>query len=197
MCDYCDDKGTIVVVKGTITVEADNYEHKRNKSLTLALKNNSPFIVCISKVNNVLIDNAEGLDMVIPMYNLIEYIKNYSKISRSLWNYHRDELTNDRNDNNNFNKNLVNSKSFKYKTSIIGSAYNVDEDNNAYVADEAGTKEVEIVVSLKNLSNFWRTLDIPLINCELSLYLTWSENCVITKIDKTVRAAQGNNPVLY
>ena len=194
LCDYCDE---YIVVKRTITVEADNYEDKRNKSLTLALKNNSPFIGCISKVNNVLIDNAEGLDIVTPMYNLIEYIKKYSKISRILWNCYRDELTNDRNDNNNFNKNLVNSKSFKYKTSIIGSTYNVDEDNNADVADKVGTKEVEIVVSLKNLSNFWRKLDIPLINCEVSLNLTWSENCVITKLDKTVRAAPGNNPVLY
>ena len=191
MCDYCDE---YIVVKGTITVEADNYEDKRNKSLTSALKNNSPFTGCISKVNNVLIDNAEGLDIVIPMYNLIEYIKNYLKISR---HYYRDELTNDRNDNNNFSKNLVNSKSFKYKTSIIGSTYNVDEDNNAYVAHKTGTKEAEIVISLKNLSNFWRTWDIPLINCEVSLTLTWSENCVITKIDKTVRTAQGNNPVLY
>ena len=194
LCDYCDE---YIVVKRTITVEADNYEDKRNKSLTLALKNNSLFIGCISKVNNVLIDNAEGLDIVTPMYNLIEYIKKYSKISRILWNCYRDELTNDRNDNNNFNKNLVNSKSFKYKTSIIGSTYNVDEDNNADVADKVGTKEVEIVVSLKNLSNFWRKLDIPLINCEVSLNLTWSENCVITKLDKTVRAAPGNNPVLY
>ena len=81
LCDYCDE---YIIVKGTITVEAENYEDKRNKSLTLALKNNSPFIGCISKVNNVLIDNAEGLDIVTPMYNLIEYIKNYSKISRIL-----------------------------------------------------------------------------------------------------------------
>ena len=88
------------------------------------------------------------------MYNLIEYSKNYSKTSRSLWNYYRDELTNDTNDND-FNKNVVNSKSFKYKTSIIGSTYNVDENNDAYVENKAGRKDVEIVIPLKHLSNFW------------------------------------------
>ena len=89
------------------------------------------------------------------MYNLIKYSKNDSKTSGSLWNYYKDKLTNDTNDNNNFNKDVVNSKSFKYKTSIIGSTYNVDENNDAYVANKAGTKDVEIVVPLKHLSNFW------------------------------------------
>ena len=89
------------------------------------------------------------------MYNLIEYSKNYSKTSRNLWNYYRDELTNDTNDNNDFNKNVVNSKYFKYKTSIIESTYNVDENNDAYVGNKAGRKDVEIVIPLKHLSNFW------------------------------------------
>ena len=71
-----------------------------------------------------------------------------------MWNYYRDELTNDTNDND-FNKNVVNSKSFKYKTSIIGSTYNVDENNDAYVENKAGRKDVEIVIPLKHLSNFW------------------------------------------
>ena len=57
----------------------------------LALKNNAPFIRCISKINNALIDNAEDLDVVMPMYNLIEYSKNYRKTTGSLWNYYRDE----------------------------------------------------------------------------------------------------------
>ena len=71
-----------------------------------------------------------------------------------MWNYYRDELTNDTNDNNDFNKNVVNSKSFKYKTSIIGSTYNVDENNDAYVGKKADSKDVEIVIPLKHLSNF-------------------------------------------
>ena len=168
--DISNFRDAYIGVKGTVTVKADNYEHKRNESL--ALKNSAPSISCISKINNVLIDNAEDLDIVMPMYNLIEYSKNYSKTTGSLWNYYRDELTSDTNNNNNFNKNVVNSRSFKYKTSIIGSAYNVDENNDVYVANKAVAKDVEIVVPLKHLSKFWRTLDMPLINCEVSLTLT-------------------------
>ena len=60
------------------------------------------------------------------MYSLIEYSKNYRRTTSSLWNYYRDELTDDRNNNNFLNKNVINSESFKYKTSITGSTYNVD-----------------------------------------------------------------------
>ena len=132
-----------------------------------------------------------------PMYNLLKYSKNYSKTTGSLWNYCKDELTDDTNDNNNLNKNVINSKSFKYKTSITGSTYNVDAritddagnqvNNTAYDAHKSGKKEVEIAVPLKYLSNFWRTLNMPLFNCEVSLILTWSENCVFTSIEKRAR----------
>ena len=115
----------------------------------------------------------------------------------SLWNYYRDDLTEDTNNINFLNKNLINSESFKYKTSITGSTYNVDAritnkegnqvNNPAHDANKSGKKEVEIAVPLKYLSNFWRTLNMPLINCEVSLILTWSENCVITSIEKRVR----------
>ena len=93
-----------------------------------------------------------------PMYNLIEYSDNYPKTSRSLWQYYKDVP----------NGNLTNSESFKYKVKITGNTPN----NN--------TKDVEITVPLKYLSNFWRTLEMPLINCEVQLILTWSKNCVIT-----------------
>ena len=56
----------------------------------MAFKNNAPLISCISKISNTLIDDAKDLDVVMSMYNLIEYSKNYSK-TRSLWNYYRDE----------------------------------------------------------------------------------------------------------
>ena len=65
-------------------------------------------------------ENVEDLDIVMPMYNLPEYSKNYSKTSGSLWNYYRDELTHETNDDNGPNKNVINSKPFKYKTSITG-----------------------------------------------------------------------------
>ena len=92
----------------------------------------------------------------------------------SLWNYCRDELTDDKNDINFPNKNLINSESFKYKTSVTGSTYNVDAkvsnaesnqiNNPAFVVNKFGKKEIEISVPLKYLSNFWRTLDMSLIN---------------------------------
>ena len=172
------------------------------------LKNNAPFISCISKINGVLIKNAEDLDVVMPMYNLLEYSKNYSKTSDSLWNHYRDELTNERNDNNGPNKNVINSKSFRYKTSITGSTYNVprrinDEDDNPannpdYVANKRDTKEVEVAVPLKQLRNFWNSLNIPLVNCEVSLALSWSPTCVITSMEKRILVAgmpsRGNSP---
>ena len=133
------------------------------------------------------------------MYNLLEYSKNYSKTSASFWNYYSDELTDERNDNNNPNKNVINSKSFKYKTIITGSTYNVpwkinDADGNPvknpnYDQNKKGTKEVEIAVPLKHLSNFWKMLDIPLSNSEVSLTLIWSGTCVITSMEKVILVA--------
>ena len=117
-----------IVVKGNIIVtNPDNA--KRNKSV--AFKNNAPFINCISKINGVKIDNAEDLDVVMPMHNLIGCIKNYRKITGSLWNYYRDKPRNPLSSN---------SDSFKYKTSIQGNSYNVDDDQADYDANKVGKK---------------------------------------------------------
>ena len=162
LCDYSD---AYIVVKGKVTVTNPNNNAYDKK---LALKNNAPFLSCVSKINNTLNDNAEDLDIVMPMYNLLEYSKNYRKTTGSLWNYYRDELNSGAVGNINYS--IKNSKSFDYKTSITGKL----EGNNVEKDD------VGIVVPLKYLSNFWRALDLPLINYEVSLTLTWSENCVIT-----------------
>ena len=82
--DLCDFSDAYIVVEGDITLEGDNDANKRNKNL--AFKNNAPFINCIWKTNGLKIDNAEDLDVVMPMYNLLEYIKNYRKTTGSLWN---------------------------------------------------------------------------------------------------------------
>ena len=134
-----------------------------------------------------------------PMYNLLEHRKNYLKTSGSLWNYYRDELTDDTNDNNGPNKNVISSKSFKYKTSITGNTYNAprriagadgDPVNNPnYDQNKRGTKEVEIAVLLKHLCNFWNSSNILLVNCEVSLTLSWSETCVITSMEKRILVA--------
>ena len=123
------------------------------------------------------------------MHNLLEYSKNYSKTSGSLWNYYRDELTDETNDDNDPNKNVINSKVFKY---ITGSTYIVAATAEDYDANKEGTKKVETAVPLKYLSNFWKILDMPLINCEVSFALSWSGNCVITSLEKRlVTPAQG------
>ena len=73
--DLCDFSDAYIVVKGRIAVTGTS--NKSRKNTPLAFKNNKPFISCISKINNTLIDNTEDLDVVTPMYNLIEYSKNY------------------------------------------------------------------------------------------------------------------------
>ena len=148
--DLNDFSDAYIVVKGIVTVSADERD-RDEMNRQVILKNNTPFISCISKINGVLVENAEDLDIVMPMYNFLEYSKNYSKTSAILLNYYRDELTDEANDNNGANKNVINSKSFKYKTSITGSTYNVsrritDADGNVvsnpnYDRNKRGTKE--------------------------------------------------------
>ena len=100
--DFCDFSDAYNVGKGKITVSAtDGANNIRNKKTRpLAFKNNAPFISFISKINRVLVENAEDLDILMPMYNLLEYSKSYSKASGSFWNYYRDELTDETNDDN-------------------------------------------------------------------------------------------------
>ena len=86
------------------------------KDKAVAFKNNAPFINCISKINGIKIDNAEDSDVIMHMYNLLEYSKNYRKTTVSLWNYYRDETSDPLSSN---------SECFKYKTSITGNAYNI------------------------------------------------------------------------
>ena len=100
-----------------------------------------------------------------------------------MWIYYRDKPTNPLSSN---------SESFKYKTSITGNTYNVGDGEEGYYANKVGKNETEVDIPLKHLSNFWRSLNIPLINREVELILTWSKNCVLA--DMTVRAAQGGNP---
>ena len=180
--DLCNFSDAYIVVKGTITVpNPDNV--KRNKNV--AVKNSAPFINCISKINGVKTDNAEDLNVVIPMYNLLEYSENYRKTTGSLWNYYRDEPSDPLSSD---------SESFKYKTSITGNTYNIGAGEEGYDANKVGKNETEVVIPLKYLSNFWRSLNIPLINCEVEFILTWSKNCVLA--DMTTRNAQDGNPAV-
>ena len=141
--DLCDFSDAYIVVEGDITLEGDNDANKQNKNLVFT--NNAPFISCISKISDVKIDNTEDVDVVMPMCNLLEYSKNYRKATGSLWNYCKDEPSNPLSSN---------SESFKYKTRIVGKT---PEDNDSLT-------NAKVVIPLKHLSNFWRALNIPLIN---------------------------------
>ena len=187
LCDYAD---AYILVSGTITVEADHIgagvdENRDRKNRPLILKINAPFISCITKINNELIEDAEDIDIVMPMYNLLEYSKNYRKTIGSLYHYYRDELTNDGNDNF-ANRNANFSNTFKYKNKITGNTYNVDAAAADYDVNKEGTQAIELAIPLKYLGNFWRTLNIPLISCEVSLELKWNENCVVTSLENRI-----------
>ena len=106
-----------------------------------------------------------------PMYNLFEYSKNYRKTIGLLYNYYRDELTNDNIPAGNTFDNIkvVNSNAFEYKNKIIGNTYNVDAAAAGYDANKEGTQTTELAIPLKYLGNFWRALNMPLISCEVSL----------------------------
>ena len=158
--DYSD---AYILVKGKITITgagadaAARQADERDKGA--AFKNCAPFINCISEINTTHAHNTKDIDIVIPMYNLIKYSDNYAKTSGNLWQYFRDEPDDD----------IEDSESFKSKIKIIGKT--PDDDNE---------KDVEIMVPLKYLSNFWKTLVMLLIDCEVKLDLTWSSTCVIT-----------------
>ena len=161
LCDYSDAyilfKGRIIIIGADENAGARQADG-RNKGVIF--KNCAPFINCKSEINNTETDNAKDIDILImPMYNLIEYSDNYSKTSGSLWQYYRDEP----------NDNLTESESFKSKIKLTRST-----------PSDSNTKDVEIIVRLKYLSNFGRALEIPLFNCEVNLILTWSSTCVIT-----------------
>ena len=145
---------------------ADQAVNNTNKKVIF--KNCVSFTNCITEINNTQVDEAQDVEIVMLMYNLIEYSDAYSKTSGSLWQYYRDEPALDKHNNIiDFPANNNNSISFKFKQQIT-------EQTGNY-----GTKNVEIMVSLKYLSNFWRTLEIPLINCEISLQLKWSKDCIL------------------
>ena len=171
LCNYSD---AYILVKGTFTVNgvvngAENGILRSNRPVIL--KNSAPFVSCITRINGELIEDADDLDIVMPMYNSLEYSKNYRKTIWSLYNYYKDELSDVTNPNNFANRNVVNSETFKYKNKITGNTYNVAAGAAGHDANKIGKKNVELAIPLKYLGNFWRALNIPLISCEVSLEL--------------------------
>ena len=145
----------------TITAAGDDDDaakrlDERNKGI---FKNCALFTKCISIINGTEIDHAQDIGIVMPMYNLIEYSDNYSKTFGSLWQYQKEDP----------NDNITQSESFKSKVKITGKT-----------PAAGNTKDFEGIIPLKYLSHFWRTLEMPLINCEVNIVLTWSSTCVFS-----------------
>ena len=157
LCDYSD---AYFLVTGETTAAAGDANNK------LAFKNCAPFTRCVLQINDEHVEDAEDLDIIMHMYNLLEYSDNYEESSGSLYQFKRDEQ------NLNNDGNIVNvpdaSSSFKYKSNLLGKANNNGSLENA-----------RIVVPLKYINNFFRSLEMPLINCKIHLELNWTKDCVI------------------
>ena len=159
LCDYSD---AYILVTGNINVTGGDNNTK------VAFKNCAPFKDCRTEINDTFVDYADFINITMPMYNLIEYSDNYSDTSGSLWQFKRDEQPKENNGNLS-DVSTDNSSSFKYKSNLIGTIPNGGRKNG-----------VKIAVPLKYLSNFWRSLEMPLINCKVELSLKWYENCILS-----------------
>ena len=160
LCDYAE---AYILIDGAIRVAA------AIANTRLALKNCAPFIKCNLEINDEHVDTAENLDIVMPMYNLIEYSHNYQDSSATIYQYKRDEPP-EANAINNLTTDT--SSSFKNKVELLGNPV-LDDDNIA-------KRIVKVVVQLKYLSNFFRSLEMPLINCKIKLNLTWKKECILS-----------------
>ena len=154
LCDYSD---AYILVTGNITVAGGNANTK------VAFKNCAPFKECRTEINETFVDKTKHINIAMPMYNLIEYSDNYSDTSGSLWQFKRDEIEGNVDLTVDDNHIPNNSSSFKYKSSFI-----------------TNRNGVKIAVPLTCLSNFWRSLEIPLVNCKVELLSTWYESCILS-----------------
>ena len=168
LCDYAE---AYILVDGTL--RATNAVN----ATRLALNNCAPLTKCNLEINDEHVDTAENLDTVMPMYNLIEYSDNYQDSSATLYQYKRDEPPEA---NAVANLTADNLNSFKYKVKLLGNIPQLAADADAA---RVGRLNVKIVVPLKYLSNFFRSLEMPLINCKIKLNLTWKKECVLSTAD--------------
>ena len=135
----------------------------------LRLKTVKPFSTCTAKINDVFVDEANHIYIALPMYNLIDYSDNYSDTSGSLWQFKRDVVP-----ASDADLIIDNSQSFKYKAAFLGKTADAVANTNCSV------KDAKIVAPLKYFSNFWRSLEMSLINCKIFLELSWIEDCILS-----------------
>ena len=170
LCDYSD---AYILVTGDITVD------RNNDDVEAAFKNCALFRKWITHVNDEHIDDAAGLDITMPMYNLIEYSDTYWDTSESLWQFKREEspVTDTGNPGD---LTTDNSSSFKYKSSLLKEKIITEGQTRVF-------KGVKIVVPLKYLSNSWTSLEMPLIYCKIHFELSWTKDCVLAKTNANAK----------
>ena len=168
---------------------------KSKAEINDAPKNNALFRSCVSKINSTLIGNAEHFDIVMPMYNLLEYSQNYSMTSGRLWNYFRDQVYD-------VDNTASAGKPFNYKIKIVGKAPQRqprpenEGDANRQPQSLLPPLNVEVIIQLKYRSNFFRFLNLPLINYGIE---SWAKHSVFSHYHKNIIRAtfQINNAKLY
>ena len=154
LCDYSD---AYILVIG-------NIQNKPANSV-VTFKNCAPFRTCDVTINDEHVEKVEDLDIVMPMYNLLKYFDNYQDSTGSLYQLKRDEPPDNK-------ANVVNdTTSLVYKSKLISGT----DDNNV--------NNVKLVVLLKYVSSFFRSLEMPLNNCKIDLELTWHKDCIISSAD--------------
>ena len=168
LCDY---SGAFILVTGNIKVATNNDKD-------VVFRNCAPFSTCTTKIEDTFVDEANHICIAMPMYDFIEYSDNYSDTSGGLWQFKRDEVP-----AGNANLSINNCQSFKYKAALLGKTADAVNNTNSSV------KEAKIVVPLKYLSNFWRSLEMPLINCKVYLELNWIEDCILSSAGNTAKFA--------
>ena len=171
LCDY---NHAYILVRGDIIVT-------EAPATQVSFKNCATFTKCITKIDGTIIGHAEDLNLVMPIYNLVEYSSNYSETTGSLWFYSKDDATN-------FNANIANDndfKSFKSKTKLLRNT-EANETNGIL-------KNAAIAVPLKHLGNFWRSLKMSLINCKIELTLKWTKYCALSIARNDNGNANANN----
>ena len=185
MCHFND---AYIVVTSKVTVKnPGNDANECNRKVSL--KNSAPFFNCILKINNTLIEDAQDLDIVMPMFNLLYCAKKFRKTTGSFWNYYPDKPNSGytyradtpaaRIPRERKLHSIINSEFFDYKTKFINTLPGVNDDANGNDV-EREWEEIKIIVPLKNLSNFISSLNFLMINTEIKLILKWSQNCALT-----------------
>ena len=161
LCDYSD---AYILVTGNINVTGGDANTK------VAFKNCAPFKDCRTEINDTFVDYADFINITMPMYNLIEYSDNYSDTSGSLWQFKRDEIEGD-------------------IDLTVNDQHIPDNSSYIYLSFITNRNGVKIVLPLKYLSNFWRSLEMPLIHCKVELSLKWYENCILSSAETVATPA--------